>query len=128
MPSKPLKPCATIRCSNLTIDRYCEEHKEIQVKYQADRYKHYDRTSRDKKAAAFYNSKEWERTRQQALIRDNGLCLSCLMNKEITMADMVDHIVPIKIAWHLRTNLNNLQSLCNACHRAKTEADKRKYG
>ncbi|MFS0820769.1 HNH endonuclease [Bacillus sp. 1P02SD] len=53
--------------------------------------------------------------------------MHCLQRKLITFAEMVDHIIPIKIAWHLRVYLDNLQSLCNQCHAVKTAEDKIKY-
>jgi 5-methylcytosine-specific restriction enzyme A len=123
MPTKPLKPCRTIGCPNLTRERYCNQHTNGLAKERS----YYDRFIRDKDSKKFYNSKAWNIAREQALIRDNRLCQHCLNRKRITYADMVDHIVPIKINWELRVSINNLQSLCNACHRAKTEADKRKY-
>ncbi|MFJ5625435.1 HNH endonuclease [Peribacillus loiseleuriae] len=62
------------------------------------------------------------------MYRDHGLCQHCLKDKRLIYADMVDHIIPIKIAWHLRVFLKNLQCLCNGCHAIKTAEDKRKYG
>jgi len=61
-------------------------------------------------------------------MRDAGLCQHCLNAKTITLADMVEHIIPLKVAWHLRLVMANLQSLCNQCHAVKTAEDKRKYG
>lgn len=94
------------------------------------RYKEYD-AKRDKKYVQFYNSKEWkdERigARSLALARDNGLCVMCLSNKLARVAEVVDHIIPVKISWELRLNVNNLQSLCNKCHARKTRDDKKKY-
>ncbi|WP_090758577.1 HNH endonuclease [Bacillus sp. OK048] len=127
MPVKPLRPCNKAGCRNLTRDRYCNEHAHLIAQQNKDRYKYYDKYKRDKDAAAFYNSKPWELVREQALLRDLGLCLHCLESKEITLADMVDHIIPIKIEWDLRLSIGNLQSLCNACHAVKTSEDKIKY-
>jgi 5-methylcytosine-specific restriction protein A len=124
VPSKPKKPCSYPRCPELTLVKYCDNHQDK----DKQRHKIYDQHQRDKKAAAFYNSKEWERSRLQALIRDYYLCQHCLKEKIIKLADMVDHIIPIKIAWHLRVFLNNLQSLCYSCHTKKTLEDKKKYG
>jgi 5-methylcytosine-specific restriction enzyme A len=124
MPSKPLKPCKSFGCPNLTRERYCDKHADGLAKERS----YYDRFIRDKESKAFYNSKDWDIARKRALSRDHRLCQHCLVHKRITHADMVDHIIPIKINWNLRVSINNLQSLCNACHRTKTEADKRKYG
>lgn len=123
MARRPLKPCHEIGCNNLTRSKYCETHEHK----QADDHRFYDRYIRDKKTTNFYKSKSWRLVREQALIRDKGLCQHCLKNKKITMADMVDHIVPIKVNWDLRLKLSNLQSLCNACHNSKTAEDIAKY-
>ncbi|WP_438800582.1 HNH endonuclease [Bacillus cereus] len=61
-------------------------------------------------------------------MRDKGLCLHCKNNRKITVADMVDHIIPIKVDPSLKLKLENLQSLCNPCHNRKTAEDKKKYG
>lgn len=94
---------------------------------QKDRYKQYDQHARDKESNAFYHSREWIAKRREALTRDNGLCLHCLKKKRIKRAEMVDHIIPIKVDWSKRLSLNNLQSLCNSCHNIKTAEDKKKY-
>ena len=43
--------------------------------------------------------------------------------ESLTPAQMVDHIVPINKGG-APLDLNNLQSLCNACHAAKSAKDK----
>lgn len=94
---------------------------------RTDRHKQYDRYARDKKSNAFYKSTEWQKVRQQALIRDNNLCVMCLSNSKIKQAYIVDHIVPIKLDWSKRLTLSNLQCLCLPCHNTKTDKDKKKY-
>lgn len=115
MPVKPKKPCKVPACRNLTVDKYCEDHKDKAK--QDTRY--YDQHLRDKRSRAFYKSIEWLRVRAQALIRDHYLCQQCLTEKRITPADMVHHIHPVKTHWHLRLVLANLISLCNPCHNSK---------
>ncbi|WP_090951771.1 HNH endonuclease [Parageobacillus thermantarcticus] len=118
MPSKPLRPCNKIGCTNLTRDRYCEQHKHLAKQRQRSRQndKDYDKYKRNQQARAFYHSKEWERIRLAALARDNFLCQHCLRNNRITPADMVHHIIEIKRDWSRRLDLDNLISLCNSCH------------
>ncbi|AOY76674.1 HNH endonuclease [Clostridium formicaceticum] len=119
MPQKPLRPCKKAGCRNLTREGYCKEHKQLELLDKQERNKYYDqqvRHKRDKKYTEFYHSKAWGIVRQQALIRDNGLCQHCLKENRITLADMVHHIKSIKAAWHLRLVLSNLISLCNSCH------------
>lgn len=112
MPSKPKKPCAQFGCPNLTTERYCENHQD---KVQQER-RYYDQHIRDKQATSFYHSVEWKRAREQALMRDHGLCQHCLKEKRITQADMVHHIKEVQTHWEMRLVLSNLLSLCNSCH------------
>jgi len=128
MASKLKKPCVKPGCFNLTTDRYCSEHAYLAEKEKKDRHKYYDQFIRDKEAAKFYNSIEWKRLKQQALIRDKGLCQECLSNQKITIATEVDHIIPIRVRWDLRLRLDNLRSLCHKCHMRKTAEDKKRYG
>lgn len=76
----------------------------------------YDKYKRDKKAKTFYNSTAWLRCRKLALIRDNYLCQKCLKENKITTADMVHHIRSLEDYPELALVLENLESLCNACH------------
>jgi 5-methylcytosine-specific restriction enzyme A len=112
----------------LTQGRYCVHHRKKEQQDRAERQRYYDEHIRDQKAREFYKSKEWQRVRQAALMRDNYLCQDCLKEKRITPADVVDHIVPIKVDWSLRLSLSNLRSLCHAHHNKKTAEDKKKYG
>lgn len=128
MPSKPLKPCNKIGCSNLTRDKYCEDHIHVADSERKEMHRHYDKYQRDKQAASFYNSVAWRRVRQAAIMRDHGLCQECIKYKRVTTATEVDHIIPIKVDWSLRLTLSNLQSLCHSCHMQKTQNDKQRYG
>jgi HNH endonuclease. len=116
MATKPKRPCGKIGCRNLTTERYCAEHVYLEEQQRKERHKRYDEQQRDKKAAAFYKSVEWERARQQALFKYWGLCQNCLKNKKITPADMVHHIKPVRSHWELRLRLDNLIPLCHSCH------------
>lgn len=119
--NRPKHPCGAVGCRVLTDNRYCEDH---QYK-KAEHNRHYDKHVRDREKAAFYHSVEWDRVRQQALIRDHGLCQHCVIEKRIMMADMVHHRFPIRTHWHYRLVLSNLVSLCNSCH---AKVDHKKIG
>lgn len=108
--------------------KYCNDCQRKAEQVRKEYFKQYDTYTRDRKTAAFYNSPEWEKVRQKALMRDYGLCQDCLEENRITPADVVDHIKPIKLFWHLRLSIDNLQSLCNRHHAIKTAEDRRKYG
>lgn len=80
---------------------------------------------------AFYKSKDWKLLRLEALQRDNYLCVECLKNGKITPADTVHHIKPLRIDQTGAEDLNNLETVCRACHnklhreRPKTLAKKK---
>lgn len=119
------KRCHKINCRNFveSNDTYCSEHKG-----ETNRQYNKFRETYDKEYVSFYHSKEWKAKRKQALRQDEYLCQRCL--KEfgiITIATLVDHIVPSKVDWELRLDINNLQSLCDECHAIKTAEDRFRY-
>ncbi|SDY69138.1 HNH endonuclease [Thermoactinomyces sp. DSM 45892] len=109
MPPKPLKPCNKTGCVELTRDTYCESHR-------SEKYKYYDQWIRDPQTKQFYQSVAWKRLRDQALRRDDYLCQVCLSGDRYTTAETVHHVIEVKRDWSKRLELNNLQSVCNACH------------
>ena len=77
--------------------------------------------------------KSWDRIRWQAFQRDNFTCQKCGYNdkdkkcKEI-MGDRIlagDHIIPIALGGK-EFDLNNVQTLCDRCHRIKSKEDIKK--
>lgn len=75
-----------------------------------------------KKADPFYMSAAWRRARQQALERDHWLCQDHLARKlagariRVPTATVVHHILPREEHPELALELDNLVSLCEACH------------
>lgn len=121
MAQKSLKPCREFNCNHLTRQTYCEMHqKNAQKNHQK-----YDQYKRDDKTNAFYKSVEWQRLRSLAYQRDNGLCQRCLGQGIIKQANVVHHIVEIRVDWSLRLALDNLESLCHGCHNAEHKASPR---
>lgn len=57
---------------------------------------------------------------------NNPMCVRCASKGYMKAADMVDHIVEVRDNQDLMLDRDNLQSLCNSCHRFKTEAEKKK--
>jgi len=114
MPTAPPRPCHFRGCPQLTYDGFCDDHK--QHKWEGDRY-------RGTTASRGYDN-DWKRVRLLALRRDKFVCQHCLKENRVTVAVDVDHIVPIDAVPQLRLKLDNLQSLCRPCHRAKTEHDR----
>ena len=68
----------------------------------------------------------WVKQRELILKRDNFLCQPCLAQGRTTQARDVDHIVPKALGG--TDDESNLQSICRACHKAKTQAEKRRGG
>lgn len=67
----------------------------------------------------FYRKAAWQKLRQMALSRDNGICVRCYKKNKIKKADVVHHIVYLTDNIQLALDLNNLESLCHACHNAE---------
>lgn len=72
---------------------------------------------RDEGSKRFYNSKAWRRLAAIQIKRE-PLCAECLKVGRITPAQIADHIYPIREGGQ-KYDLDNLQSLCRACHNRK---------
>lgn len=76
----------------------------------------------------------WERLRADVMHRDLGLCQPCLKAGHVTTATAVDHVTSKAEARSLGwTNAQiddpqNLQAICDACHRTKTASESRRGG
>ena len=62
----------------------------------------------------------WDKIRKHILYRDHGLCQPCLKQGKLTQATEVDHIVDK--ASKGSDDADNLQSICEQCHKEKTAA------
>lgn len=81
------------------------------------RHREYDRFGRDRKSKAFYISHEWERIRKTVLELDEGIDVYLYMTKgEVTAADTVHHITPLRDDWSKRCSVDNLISLNHDTH------------
>lgn len=78
--------------------------------------KEYNRTKR--KNQGFYNSRQWRNVRDHYWL-NNPVCEVCKKNGRATVADVIDHIIPISEGGDLFGE-NNLQSLCHLHHNQKT--------
>ena len=66
-------------------------------------------------SVAFYNSPEWQRVRQAALMRDRFLCVKCGRPAEEVHHKI--HLTPNNIGDpRITMDLENLESLCRDCH------------
>lgn len=122
MSSRSKKPCRKMGCPNLAEypNKYCKDHSAEEERDRADRNRFYDRYTRNdedsKQFTDFYNSTRWKKARYMRLQIDNGLCQVCKGRGLITIADTVHHIVEVKEDWEKRLEMENLVSLCKACH------------
>lgn len=78
--------------------------------------------------SGFYTRVAWTKIRNYVLANE-PLCRMCLSERgKVRFAQMVDHIIPVTInsSYELLYGINNLQPLCNTCHRIKTNKDRGK--
>ncbi|WP_072330573.1 MULTISPECIES: HNH endonuclease [unclassified Paenibacillus] len=64
----------------------------------------------------FYKSAAWLKCREAVLIRDHYLCQPCLRKQKITCAYAVHHIQSLHDRPDLALTMDNLESICAACH------------
>lgn len=64
---------------------------------------------------------EWVKLRLTVLMRDGYLCQPCYKLGRPTPAKQVDHITPK--AQDGTDDLENLQAICDSCHKAKTQVE-----
>lgn len=87
----------------------CDECEQQAKQQQAKRHKHYDRYKRNQKSKAFYESRAWRRTRKNVLARYKGLDIyDFFINKTITHATTIHHIVELTDNWSRRLDTKNL--------------------
>jgi len=111
MPSKAPTPCRHPGCRALVASPgYCVDHARDDIGWQSDKR----RGTRHERG---YGS-AWTKLRALILRRDGGLCQPCLRTRRVTRASQVDHIKPK--AEGGTDDESNLQSICDACHKAKT--------
>ena len=75
-----------------------------------------------KKSLPVYHTAAWQRARAEALKRDRGMCRDCMdkfdqgVGIRPRRAMLVHHVIPVSERPDLALALNNLRSLCEACH------------
>lgn len=81
------------------------------------RYKEYDKYYRDSRSKEFYNSKEWQKAREEALSTHDNMDVYIYMTTgEIKLAETVHHIIPLRDDWNKRIDQNNLMPLNHDTH------------
>lgn len=88
-------------------ERKAEERKAMHRQYSRDR--------KDKEFMSLYSSARWKVLRKYKL-QLNPLCEMCAEQGQVVPAQVVHHKVEAKDRPDLFYDLDNLQSLCDACH------------
>ena len=117
MPNRLARACRVKSCPNLTrsLYGYCTEHeRQRQSKY-----------NRDDRVGRYMYGSTWRKLRTM-ILNQSPLCVACQSVGIIKEAQDVDHIIPWKTGETLDKqrqlffDRKNLQTLCHACHSAKT--------
>lgn len=69
-----------------------------------------------------YNTTQWRNVRELVL-QSNPMCVHCESVGLITLAEMVDHIEPVRLGGNF-WDMSNLQPLCNSCHASKSAKER----
>ena len=106
MPLRPPKPCQHPGCGVLTKGTYCEPHSHRRATSTARGYGY-----------------AWQKQRERKP-RTEPLCRICTAEGRATLAVEVDHIIRVADRPELRASWDNLQSLCQPCHAAKSAEER----
>lgn len=86
----------------------------------------------------WYQLPLWKALRSSVLVRDCYMCQECLrrgifkpVKEHTTRQDTdnqghADHIVPHNGDWEKFIDMDNIETKCGTCHRAKTQGDQNK--
>ena len=69
-----------------------------------------------------YNTTHWRNLRASVL-QGSPLCAACDAVGLVTLAQMVDHIKPVRLGGEF-WDTENLQPLCNSCHASKSAKER----
>lgn len=115
MANSAFKPCNKHGCPNLTKEKFCPDHKDLDKTkriFNKEKAREYDR-QRGTAAERGYDH-SWRKYREQFLKR-NPKCVMCGAK-----ATVCDHILPHKGNKILFNARFNHQALCRPCHDRKT--------
>lgn len=112
---KMSRPCREWGCPKLVKSRsqkgYCDDHADKRSNWN----KRPERTGSTTERGYGH---AWRKLREVVLKRDNYLCVQCGKDGRLAEATDVDHI--LNKAKGGTDSIDNLQSLCDSCHKIKT--------
>lgn len=73
-----------------------------------------------------YQTQKWRRFRKRCL-ELSPLCVHCKAKGETTAANVLDHIIPIRLGGEMYA-VDNVQTLCNSCHNKKSAKERHLEG
>jgi 5-methylcytosine-specific restriction protein A len=119
MPWAPEKRCYEPGCALVALPGKprCPAHQRA--------YYRQDNASRDPALTAFYNSTEWKGFRA-AYRAEHPWCQTCEREGRETLAQQVDHLIPVRQRPDLALDEGNVQSLCASCHSRRTRLAERR--
>lgn len=107
-------------CKRVLIDQtadYCSVCRGAVSQRRKNNNQRYDHLYRNKDAKAFYASVEWQQARIAALVRFGYLDIyDYYVNRKLTRAATVHHIVELDEDWEQRLTLENLLPLSESNH------------
>jgi 5-methylcytosine-specific restriction protein A len=117
----PSYPCSHPTCTAYVAARgdYCPEHAHLAAAKRREYQAQYDQTRRDEDAKDFYNSRQWKAARAYKLA-EHPTCELCGR-----FATMVHHRLPLRERPDLKLTFSNFMSLCDPCHAAMEQREKR---
>ena len=120
MPFKPPHPCNQPGCAALTNERFCPPH-------AVERERKYER-ERGSAAKRGYGSKWRKASKGFLALPENAPCRICKGRGIVTLAVLVDHIIPHRGDKQLFWRRSNWQPLCKKCHDTKTATEDGRSG
>lgn len=124
-PSSPKQPCALSRTTTSTMPMRPTQHRP--AGYNPNAAKDYAKQLDKRRGSASergYNS-VWRSFRNRFL-KEHPLCAYCLKQDVVTMATVVDHIIPHRGDPKLFWMEGNVQSLCPPCHNSVKQREEQK--
>ncbi len=73
----------------------------------------------------WYGLKIWQYGLQPKQLSDHPLCARCMRDGKYVEAKVVNHIIPHRGDWRLFISIDNLESLCKACHDSEVQSEER---